>query len=104
MQTLTDDTFDATLNTGEPLIVMFTAVFAGPCKAAESTFREARGRRGNQITFAKFDITDDPEIPKRYGVRALPLFMTFKDGKPVEPVAGAVPLDRILEMCDVLTG
>lgn len=99
MLTLTDKTFDKHLD-GEPLLVMFTATFAGPCALADPMFEEARGRRGNQVKFAKFDLDGNSRIPHKYGVRSVPCFILFQDNLPVDAVAGAVPTERIIGMLE----
>jgi thioredoxin-like negative regulator of GroEL len=98
MLILSDKTFAKHLDENEPMLVMFTAKFAGPCALAEPMFEEARGRRGNQVKFASFDLDGNSKVPNRYGVRSIPCFILFIDGKPVDAVAGAVPTERILEM------
>lgn len=100
MLTLNDKSFDRYRTDDMPLLVMFKAVFAGPCNLAAPVFEEARNRRGNQVRFAFFDLDGNPKIPEKYGVRQLPLYMLFVDGEPVDVVAGAVPLERILEIVE----
>lgn len=100
MLTLTDKNFDKYLSDEMPLFVMFKAAFAGPCKEAEETFSAVRGLKGNQFKFAAFDLDGNPAIPTRYGVRQIPLFVLFVKGEPVDLVAGAVPVERLLEMLD----
>ena len=98
MQKLTDKTFDKYLGDSTPLFVMFHASFSGPCRIAMPNFEEAAARRGNQIRFATFDLDGNVEIPERYGLRSIPLFILFVDGKPNDPVTGALSTDQILEI------
>jgi thioredoxin 1 len=97
MQILTDATFDRVM-TGTWL-VMFSAPWAGPCNLVRPAFLEAAGRFGNTISFAEFNLDDNPESPEKYGVRQIPLFMVFMDGKPKKIVAGAVPFETLLKIC-----
>lgn len=97
MLKLTDKTFDKYLADDMPLLVMFHAEFAGPCNIAFPEFVAAQGRIGNQVRCATFDLGDNPDVPTRYGVRAVPLFILFSGGTPVQVYAGALTEEQILE-------
>lgn len=98
MITLTDDNFDDYAN--EPLLVMFTAEFAGPCRMAEPTFRHVEQMLKGEVRVGKFDLDNNPDIPSRYGVKQLPLFVMFVNGQVIDAVAGAVPSERIIRLLD----
>lgn len=98
MLTLTDENFDE--HTSGPLLVMFTAEFAGPCKLADPTFDEVESRLAGEVPMGKFDLDGNPNVPFRYGVKQLPLFCMFVDGQVIDAVAGAVPAARIIRLLD----
>lgn len=100
MITLTDKTFDKYREDGMPMLVMFHAVFAGPCNLSMPEFESAAGRIGNRVRFATFDLDGNPDVPERYGVRGIPLFVMFEDGEPVKAVAGALNAAQLLEQFD----
>jgi len=97
---LDDRTFMPTLKVSSPMLVMFHAKWAGPCNLALPNFQSVAQRRGNEVIFATFDLEDNPKIPAAYNVRALPLFLSFFDGKPVGMKAGAITEELIESMCD----
>lgn len=100
MLELNDETFDKAAGDKSPLMVMFHAKWAGPCILAMPEFEAVASRRGNEIHFATFDVDDGTTIPARYNVRALPCFILFIDGKPVNMTAGHVGAEIIWEKCD----
>lgn len=97
---LTDKSFDPTAKVSSPMLVMFYADWAGPCNLALPEFESVAQRRGNEVIFGKFNLDDNPEIPSRYNVRAVPNFILFIDGEPAEMVAGAVDATIIESMLD----
>lgn len=100
---LSDKTFEPTAQVSSPMLVMFTVGWAGPCNLAKPAFTEARDRMGNQVEFATFDLDNNPKTPQKYGIRQVPCFMMFVDGKPTDMRAGAVPVHVILDMCEAVT-
>jgi len=101
MQALTDKTFDKYLTDGMPLLVMFHSEFAGPCNIAMPEFEGAARRIGNRIRCVTFDLDGNPDVPERYGVRGVPLFILFIEETPVVSFVGALNEAQILEAFDV---
>ena len=53
------------------------------------------------VHFAKFDVDQLPELTSELGVRAMPTFVLFQDGKKMDDFVGADPkglLKKILYM------
>ncbi|CAN8100544.1 unnamed protein product [Discula destructiva] len=44
-----------------------------------------------RIAFAKIDVDKLRDVASQYGVRAMPTFMIFKNGSPIETIQGANP-------------
>lgn len=51
------------------------------------------------VEFVKFDVEELPELAATLGVRAMPTFFVFKDGKNVDELVGANPpmLERLVK-------
>lgn len=43
------------------------------------------------VTFAKIDVDAVPDVAAELGIRAMPTFLLFKDGKKVDEMLGANP-------------
>jgi len=100
MRKLSDKTFDKHRTEGTTMIVMFHAEFSGPCRMAMPEFELAAGRAGNRVHFYTFDLDGNPNTPEKYGVKGVPQFIVFEDGKPVRPTVGALDCDTILGLLD----
>ncbi|KAG8935732.1 hypothetical protein FRC03_001098 [Tulasnella sp. 419] len=82
-QTLTNDSDKYT-------IVDFWATWCGPCKMISPVF-EAVEPRFPHVNFAKVDVDAQPEISAAAGIRVMPTFHLYKDGKKVGALSGANP-------------
>ena len=89
---VTDDSFqDDVLNSDKPVLVDFWADWCGPCKMIAPALEEISEELGEQVTIAKMDIMENPEVPGQMGVQSIPFLVLFKDGKPVAQKLGAAP-------------
>mmetsp|Transcript_29131 Transcript_29131/g.45272 ORF Transcript_29131/g.45272 Transcript_29131/m.45272 type:complete len:106 (+) Transcript_29131:112-429(+) len=84
------DEFNALVaaSTEKLLVVDFTASWCGPCQMIAPTF-EKMAKEHTDVTFIKVDVDEAEEIAAQAGVRAMPTFMFYKDGKKVADFAGA---------------
>jgi len=85
------------LNASKPALVDFWARWSGAGKAIEPVFKELHGTYGNKIIFARCNVDQSPNTPTKYGIRAIPTLILFKDGKVLDQVVGAVPKSQIEE-------
>jgi thioredoxin 1 len=99
MKKLSDHNFSREAETGL-VMIMFSAMWAGPCNLARPSFEAAAARFGNQMSFGEFDVDDNPVTPQKYGVRQLPLFLLLRDGIPQAAKAGAIPEEMLIETCN----
>ena len=100
MKPLTDNNFEAEVAQGRTT-VLFMAKWAGPCKFALQEFMEASKVNDVGAEFATFDVDDNPKIPHLFGLKGVPCFMTFEDGRPLASVVGNIPLESILDITRV---
>jgi len=46
----------------------------------------------SDANYLKVDVDELPDLAQEYGIRAMPTFMIFKDGKKVDELIGANPV------------
>ena len=89
---LTDDTFDAHIQKLRgPILVDFWAAWCGRCKQIAPDLDELAEELDGQATVAKVDVDDNDGIASRFGIRAIPTLVVFKNGRKVAESVGAVP-------------
>lgn len=87
----TDANFETeVLKAGEPVLVDFWAEWCGPCKAMSPLVDELAGEVEGKAKIVKINIDESPNAPTKYGVRGIPTFMIFKDGKVVDTKVGSM--------------
>jgi thioredoxin 1 len=87
---VTDQNFDAEiLQSSTPAIVDFWAEWCAPCRQIAPAIAEIAAAFGDQIKVVKMNVEENPATPARYGIRAIPTILAFKDGVVVEQITGA---------------
>jgi thioredoxin len=75
--------FNISINSSKTVLVDFGAEWCPPCKKMEPVLQSLQKNNEGKFTLLKVDGGNDEAILKEYKVTALPVFIIFKDGKPV---------------------
>lgn len=95
---ISDASFEAdVINSSQPVLVDFWAEWCGPCRALGVTLEQLAGEFGDRLSVVKVNVDENPDAPARYGVRAIPTMILFKDGAPVATQVGAAPKSILKE-------
>ena len=95
---VSDSTFDETvLRASEPVLVDFWAEWCGPCKMIAPFLDDLATDMVEKVKVAKVNIDENPQTPRKYGVRGIPTMILFKGGQVAATKIGALPKSKLYE-------
>lgn len=94
-----EESFDSTVLGAEaPVLVDFYADWCPPCKVMAPILDEVARERAGALLVAKVDTDAAPAIAQRYGIRSIPTFTLFRNGRAEKSAVGAVGRSGIEEL------
>lgn len=80
-----------------PILVDFYAPWCGPCQLMAPILEKVGTQVRDKVQIVKINTDQYPEIASQYHVRALPTFIIFRDGQPIDRFEGAIPAEQLLD-------
>lgn len=93
---VTDNDFEQEiLKASMPALVDFWAAWCGPCRAIAPVIEELAKDYAGKVKIAKMNVDENAKTPVKYGIRAIPTLILFKNGAVVDQITGAVSKTQI---------
>ena len=86
------------LQSDKPVLVDFWAPWCGPCRIIAPIIEELAEEFGDQVKVGKLNTDENPNIAMRYGIRAIPTIILFKNGEVVDTRIGVQPKEALKQM------
>ena len=84
----------------KPVLVDFWAEWCAPCRMLMPTLEKLAARYGDQVTFAKVNVDELPELSGKLGIRSIPTLVLLVQGKVVEQIIGTRSYDDLARALD----
>lgn len=84
------ETFEDVISADRLVLVDFFAVWCQPCKMMHPVMEQLKAELGDRLRIIKVDVDKHKHTSARYGIRSVPNFMLFHNGRVLWRQSGAM--------------
>jgi thioredoxin 1 len=99
---LKDSTFDEFIGSNSVAVIDCWAPWCGPCRRMTPIIEELSNEMKGRAGVAKLNVDDNPAISIRFGIRAIPTLLIFKDGVLADTLVGLRGKEDIIEYIETM--
>jgi thioredoxin len=94
---INEDTFKTeVLDSSEPVLVDFSAVWCPPCKMLDPVVQQLAGEWEGKVKVVKIDSDENPNLVMQFGIMGIPTLLFFKAGEIKERITGYMPKEKLV--------
>jgi thioredoxin 1 len=90
-----DADFNAFVAKYPVVVVDCWAPWCGPCRMVAPVVDALAKEMSGQVVFAKLNTDENPAVPNKYSISAIPTMLVFREGKMVDRIVGAMPKEQL---------
>jgi thioredoxin len=84
------------LESSQPVLVDFSAVWCPPCKMLDPIVQQLAGEWEGKVKVVKIDSDENPNLVMQFGVMGIPTLLFFKGGEIKERITGYMPKEKLV--------
>jgi thioredoxin 1 len=88
------------LTSPTPVVVDFYADWCGPCRRMGPVVDELSTQYGDRVKFVRVNIDNSPDVAGKFGIRSIPSFRVFQNGRLVGSATGMMPGRDLCKVID----
>jgi thioredoxin 1 len=92
---VTDVDFDAFVAKYPLVVIDCWAPWCGPCRMVTPIVDALAKEMSGKVAFGKLNTDENPTIPNKFNISAIPTLLVFKGGKLVDRIIGAMPKEQL---------
>ena len=81
-----------------PVLVEFYADWCGPCKQVGPVVEALSNELGSKGRVVRINVDQQPALAGEHGIRGIPTFIAYRNGREIRRESGAIPKSLMLEM------
>jgi thioredoxin 1 len=90
------------LQSGKPVLAVFTAAWSRPCQVLEATLKELVPACDGQVEIVRINADDQPDLSLWYDIQSIPTLLYFVGGRVQAKVVGTASKEAILAKLNLL--
>src|SRR3569832_1297006 len=103
LQQVTEKDFEREVLVSELTVLLeFGATWCGPCKVVEPELQALAQDSAGRAKVLTVDIDQSPYLARQLGIKSVPTFLVFHQGRPVTGKAGALKKAQLAELIEPL--
>jgi thioredoxin 1 len=88
------------LSSATPVVVDFYADWCGPCRRMGPVVDDLSTQYGDRVKFVRINIDSSPNVAAKFGIRSIPAFRVFQNGRIVGSATGMMPEQQLSKVID----
>lgn len=80
-----------------PVLVDFYADWCGPCQMMSPILEQVNNQLKDRLRVVKINTDKYPQLASQHHIHALPTFVVFKQGKPVDRIEGVLQANALIQ-------
>lgn len=103
MLAVNDSNFEElVMNSQIPVLLDFWAPWCGPCRAVGPIVDEISKDYADRLRVFKMNVDENSITPAKYGIRAIPTLIIFKNGQVAAQHTGSMPKEEICKILETV--